>query len=433
MNTFNQFLTRLLLIGILLSAFSVSVFAQKGKQTPVDESIITEDMVSAEVFKAFKKRFASATETEWRLNKSDSSYNVKMISRGTPVEAIFQSNGEWVGTIEQWDESKLSGAFRKTIDMFYLEYKVCSISKHVIKDQEDVVIVQLYEKQNIKKKLVTTVYLDKSGKFITAEEPDENATAESSAASKKELKEEEKMNKEFDKDRRLDIYPTKLTESELPQTIQRWVRINYPEYLYKSIDFEEFDGFEQHGHVYQIVIQRSGINQPYATVWFTRNGDFLKLEDTFKEKYEEAAAAKEVATPETPVAAVPVPKNIKEVPQNVVDSFNVKFKSAKEVSWEENEDGDWDAFYTDRYGEVIVTYTDVSAQWIQTKSTVADPTKIPSAIRNAILRDYPKSEVVKGWLIKSLGVKNYYIVEIYTKKTKSTEELEYWQTGKPKE
>ena len=88
MNTFNQFLTRILLIGMLLSAFSVSSFAQKGKQTPVDESIIAEDMVPAEVFKAFKKRFASATETEWRLNKPDSSYNVKMISRGTDRKSV---------------------------------------------------------------------------------------------------------------------------------------------------------------------------------------------------------------------------------------------------------------------------------------------------------------------------------------------------------
>ena len=431
MNTFNQFLTRILVIGILLSAFSVSSFAQKGKQTPVDESIITEDMVSAEVFKAFKKRFASATETEWRLNKSDSSYNVKMISRGTPVEAIFQSNGEWVGTIEQWDESKLSGAFRKTIDMFYQEYKIYSVSKHVIKGQEDMVIVQLYEKQNIKKKLVTTVYLDRSGKFITAEEPDENASAESGELSKKEVKEEEKMKKEFDKDRRLDIYPTKLTESELPQAIQRWVRKNYSEYLYKSIDFEEFEGLEQHGHVYQIMIQRSGINQPYATVWFTRNGDFLRLEDNFKEmaKVEEVATPDEATEPET----VQETKVVQEVPQNVVDSFNVKFPSAKNASWEKNESGDWDVSYNDRYGENIATYTDVSGQWLQTKTTIADPAKVPSTIRNIIVRDYPKSELTKGWLIKSLGMKNYYIVEIYTKKTKSTEELEYWQTGKPKE
>jgi len=429
MNTFNQFLTRIWLIGMLLSAFSVSSFAQKGKQTPVDESIIAEDMVPVEVFKAFKKRFASATETEWRLNKPDSSYNVKMISRGTPVEAMFQSTGEWFGSIEQWDESKLSGAFRKTIDMFYQEYKIHSVSKHVIKDQEDMIIVQLYEKQNIKKKLVTTVYLDKSGKFITAEEPDENTSAESSAASKKETKEEEKMKKEFDKDRRLDIYPTKLTESELPQTIQRWVRINYPEYLYKSIDFEEFDGLEQHGHVYQIVIQRSGINQPFATAWFTRNGDFLRLEDTFKEVVEEVSSQ---ATA-TETTAVQETKIVREVPQNVVDSFNVKFPTAKDISWEENENGDWDVSYSNRYGENITTYTDVSGQWLQTKTTIPDPAKIPSAIRNVIVRDYPKSELTKGWLIKSLGVKNYYIVEIYTKKTKSTETLEYWQTGKPKE
>ena len=430
MNILNQILTKVLIIGFLLTACSVSSFAQKGKNSPVDESIITDDRVPEVVMKAYKKRFATAIEPEWRFNKEEASYTVKMISRSVPTEAMFSSEGEWLGAIEQWDISKLASSFKKTIDMFYQEYKVHSISKHVMKDKEDMVIVQIIEKQNTKKKLVTTVYLDKSGKFIASEEPDENAATESSELSKKELKEEEKMKKEFDKDRQLDIYPTKITESELPQGIQRWVRQNYPEYLYKSIDFEEYEDLKKHGAVYQIVIQRSGINQPFATAWFTRDGNFLRLEDTFNEKYEEAPS---ISTSSTPIAAVPVPKSIREVPQNVVDSFNVKFKTVKDVSWEENEDGDWEALYTDRYGENVTTYTDVSAKWIQTKSTVTDPAKIPSAVRNAILRDYPKSEVVKGWLIKSFGMKNYYIVEIYTKKTKSTDTLEYWQTGKPKE
>ena len=207
------------------------------------------------------------------------------------------------------------------------------------------------------------------------------------------------------------------------------MRINYPEYLYKSIDFEEFDGLEQHGHVYQIVIQRSGINQPFATAWFTRNGDFLRLEDTFKEVVEEVS----LQATATETTAVQETKIVREVPQNVVDSFNVKFPTAKDISWEENENGDWDVSYSNRYGENITTYTDVSGEWIQTKTFIADPTKIPSAIRNAIARDYPKEIIIQGWLIKSFGQKNYYIVETYLKKTKETQHLEYWQTGKPKE
>ena len=221
MNNFNRVLIRLLIIGFLLSIFSVFSFAQKGKQSPVDESIIEESNVPAEVLKSYKKRFASASTPEWRFNKTESSYTVKMISRGVPMESIFESDGEWVGTIEQWDASKLSSTFRKTIDMFYQDYKIHSITKHVMQDKDDMVVVQLFESQNIKKKLLTTVYLDKSGKFITSEEPDESATPATASVSKKELKDEEKMNKEFDKDRQLDIYPTKILENELPQGIQR--------------------------------------------------------------------------------------------------------------------------------------------------------------------------------------------------------------------
>ena len=428
MNNFNRVLIRLLIIGFLLSIFSVFSFAQKGKQSPVDESIIEESNVPAEVLKSYKKRFASASTPEWRFNKTESSYTVKMISRGVPMESIFESDGEWVGTIEQWDASKLSSTFRKTIDMFYQDYKIHLITKHVMQDKDDMVVVQLYESKNIKKKLLTTVYLDKSGKYITAEEPDENADSEAEGISKKQQKEDEKMSREFDKDRQLDIYPTKILESELPQGIQRWVKINYPDYVYKNIDFEKYESFEKQGYVYQIVIQRSGINQPHATAWFTKDGDFLRVEDSFKEKREEAAIVPAVETPATNETIIG-----REVPQNVADSFKVKYPTAKNVSWEENEDGDWDASFADRYGSNIATYTDVSAQWIQTKNAITDPVKIPSAIRNAIVRDYPKREIIQGWLIKSFGLKNYYIVEIYYKKTKETEFLEYWQTGKPKE
>ncbi len=418
-------LTKLMIIGFLFSICSISVYAQKGKKSPVDESIVTEDRVPAEVLKSYKKQFASASDPVWSFNKFESSYTVKMTSRGIPMEAIFDSEGDWMGTIEQWDLSKLSSSFKKTIDQFYQDYKVHSMSKHVMKDKDDIVIVQIYEKQNMKSKLPTTIYLDKNGKFITVDEPNVGDDSGSSEKmSKKQLKEEEQMRKEFDKDRQLDIYPTKIEESELPEGIQRWVRKNYPEYIYKNIDYKEFKGFEKYGSIYQIVIQRSGINQPYATAWFTRNGDFLKMEDTFNDRYEDVSVSAEKET--TPIIK-------REIPENVVDSFNIKFPSAKSVKWEENEDGDWDFSFTDRYGENVATYTDVSGQWIQTKTSIPEPTKIPSAIRNAIARDYPKAEVVQGWLIKSFGQKNYYIVEIYFKKAKETELMEYWQTGKPRE
>lgn len=423
MNILKPFFARILIISFLFSIGSVSIYAQKGKQSSVDESVVSEDRVPAEVIKSYKKRYASASDAEWRFNKFESSYTVKMISRGIPMEAIFDSQGDWMGTIEQWDVSKLSSSFKKTVDQFYQDYKVHSMSKHVMKDKEDMVIVQIYEKQNVKTKLVTTIYLDKNGKLITVEEPNVEDGVDAEKLSKKQLKEEEQMRKEFDRDRQLDIYPTKIEESELPDGIQRWVRKNYPEYIYKEIDYKEFKGFEKYGSVYQIVIQRSGINQPYATAWFTRDGGFLKMEDTFNERYEDV----------TVVAEEEAPKIKREIPENVVDSFKVKYPSAKNMKWEENEDGDWDFSYTDRYGENVATYTDVSGQWIQTKTFIPDPAKVPSAIRNAIARDYPKAEVVQGWLIKSLGQKNYYIVEIYFKKSKETEQLEYWQTGKPRE
>jgi hypothetical protein len=423
MNILKEFFTKLVIVSFLFSSCFTVVYAQKGKQSSTDKSIVDADKVPEAVMKSYKKRFASASDAVWRFNEVESSYTVKMISRSIEMEAIFDSSGEWMGTTEHWDIAKFSSAWKKTIDLFYQDYKVHSISKQVIKDKEDMIIVQLYEKQNIKKKLLTTVYMDKNGKFISADEPSEDAVTEAEVRSKKQLKEEEKMRKEFDRDRQLDIYPIQLEESELPNNIQKWVRTNYPEYIFKSIDYEEYEGLTKYGSVYQIVIQRSGVNQPHATAWFTRDGNFLRLEDTFNDKYEDATVAKEETT-----------KIKREIPENVVDSFELKYPSAQNVSWEENENGDWNFSFSDRYGENVASYTDVSGQWIETKTTIADPAvKLPAAIRSAVARDFPKEEIVKGWLVKSPGQKNYYIVETYLKKTKETQQLEYWQTGKPRE
>ena len=51
-------------------------------------------------------------------------------------------------------------------------------------------------------------------------------------------------------------------------------------YAFKDIEHgRRLFALEEEGNIYRIVIQRNGINQPYATVWFTRDGEFLQLID----------------------------------------------------------------------------------------------------------------------------------------------------------
>jgi hypothetical protein len=287
-------------------------------------------------------------------------------------------------------------------------------------------IISIFEKQNIKKKLKTIVYLDKSGKYLYAEEPietDEKVSITDNI-NKKQAKEEEKFEKEFEKSKQVDVRSVKLTENELPWSIQRWVSVNYPDYIYKDIAYEEYDEFEEEGEVYQIIIQRDGINQPHATVWFTRNGDFLMLEDNFKKKEEEQEQEQEQIT---------VEKVKREVKPEIITAFETKYPRAKDVSWEENEDGNWETSYTDQYGKNTATFSNQSNDWIYTKTLVAEINRIPSTIRTYIGKNYPKEQIKQAWHIKTPDTKPYYTVELYSKKTKEYQYLDFWVNGKLKE
>ena len=77
---------------------------------------------------------------------------------------------------------------------------------------------------------------DKSGKLINIEEPTEVQENKTEKIDKKTAKEEAKLKKEFEKDKQLDIYPTKISDDELPNGIQYWVNKNYPDYIFKNIE-----------------------------------------------------------------------------------------------------------------------------------------------------------------------------------------------------
>jgi hypothetical protein len=68
-----------------------------------------------------------------------------------------------------------------------------------------------------------------------------------------------------------------------------------------------------------------------------------------------------------------------------------------------------------------------------TKTLLNDINRIPSAIRTSVERNYPKAQIKQGWAVKTSKTKPYYTVELYLKKTKESQYLDFWATGKPKE
>ena len=470
---------KLLAITLLFTALSVSVFAQKGKsknqetlevavveeentsksdkkskaksKETADLSLISEENVPNEVLKAYKKRYATAVNAVWRYYKDEQRYEINCVYRNIPSEISFNKEGVWIGTTESWSTDKLSNAFVKTINQYFQNYQINSVKMLSANGKDNMFIIGIFEKDNIKKKLETKVYLDKSGNFIRSEDPEEpdESGKDTEKIDKKQEKIDKKLMKDFERDSKSADKPLQLTENELPSTVQRWVTVNYPEYIYKNIVYEEVDEFEDEGDIYQITIQRKGINQPHATVWFTRNGDFLKLEDKFKEEKEVQAETEVKAEPEPEAQKANkkekekqvtekeeptiVEVDIEDVKAEILEAFKTKYPRAKNTFWAENEDGDWVASFNDQYGQNMATFSDKTTNWMHTKTLVPDINRIPMAVRTYVEKNHPKKQLKQGWSVKTPDTKPYFTVELYTKKTKSYEYIDLWANGKIKE
>ena len=446
------------ILSILVGIVPCSSFAQKGKTAKsVDTTIVLQENLPAEVTKAFKKRFATATNVVWRA--VDGNFVVECTARNVPTEATFKKDGVWLSTTEELEPNTLPSACVKSISAYFQKYTLVSYKRTTESDKNVTLTVGIYESQNAKKKLETKVLLDKVGaiiRTISPEEPDEETAAETEDATvdKKSAKQEAKAKKELDKDSRLEAHPIKISESELPPSLLRWISLRYPDYVYKEILYTEDSDFEDEGNLYRLKIQRSGVGQSaYATVWFTRDGDFLKVDDPFRteeelQNAEKAAMEKEKANTsqseddsKTKKAKAKQEESSEpiitegEAPDEYRAAMKLKYPRIKEVTWGEDEEGNWIAFYTDQAGknEVFFEQTD-SVRWLETKTPIADLNRVPFAARSYVEKNYPKQVSIKrAWNVKSAKVKPYVIVELYDKKLKITDIVQFWQTGKLKE
>ncbi|MDR1793575.1 MAG: hypothetical protein LBR36_09105 [Bacteroidales bacterium] len=424
-------LRKLILLVLLTTVCVGFVQAQKSKKN--DTSVATktylrEDQIPENVMKMFKKKFSSATEQQWEFVKSDGIYRISCSLRDVASVIDLDTMGVWKRTLEKLPNERFMSSQAKSVNEFFPNFKLESLQRETRSDKNDQFIVTIYEQQNIKNKQITRVYLDKTGKVIRTEQT--NETTKNTKNAKKEEQEDKKIEKAFENSRSMEIYPTKLREDELPAAIQRWVAKNYPDYIYKQIDYDEYDEFEQEGSVYQIVIQRNGVNQPHATVWFTRDGKFLKVDDPYKvvEQSEEVEQKEEIKPAYRPKSVV-WEDSVKTVFDSLLKS---RYPRAKDADWMYDEEQNYVATFTDAKGENTVTYTQ-NAEWKETVIKLAKIESIPSSIRTYIENNYPKSTVNEGSIIYQPGQKPYYSVEFYNKKAKSNETMEFLSNGKPKE
>jgi hypothetical protein len=407
--------------------------AQKTKKTETAQNMSTvylnEEKIPENVLKTFKKRFAAAQNVQWEYIAKNMQYQVNCSMRDIPNKICLDTAGNWVSTTETLPLDRFMSSQSKAVGAFFPDFKLVAVQRQMRADKNDKFIVDIYENQNIKKKIITRVYLDKTGNVMQSESLGGVEEEKSSKQAQKEQKEEEKMNQAFEKSRSLEIYHSKITESELPVSIQRWISKNYPEYVYKQIDYEEVEEFEEEGSVYQITIQRKGINQPHATIWFTRDGKFLKLDDPYKPQEEETEEEESVVTPPTKKEELVWADSTRIAFDTLLKT---RYPRAKDVEWEYDDDNNYQATFIDAKGENTVTYSP-SGVWLGTVIVLAKIENTPSSVRKYIEETYPKSTLNQTRMIYEPGQKPYYVVEFFNKKTKSVETLEMLSGGKPKD
>jgi hypothetical protein len=380
------------------------------KLPPVEPDLIPEEKVPEAVKKTFKKRFMNASDVKWYYNTNDSFYRLTCVIRDAETEGFISVGGSWISTITVIEADKLPSALYKSIDVFYSNYKIDKVKKEVRADKNDHFIIDVIEEQNKKSGHVTQMYLDKNGKIIKIVDPKIEEENKEPEMSDKEKKEQEKMEKEFKKDQKMKYKATNINESELPSGVGLWIAREYPEYVVKKAEYKSFDEFSEHGNIYKILIQRPGVNQPFATGYFTRNGKLLKVEDDFK-----------VEDPKKEVK--------KEVSKAIKEAFKKDNPKVEDANWQEGENDTWIAVFDDRYFTNEATYS-AAATWVQTLVIIDPEEKIPSTIRSLISKQHPEKSIRTCHMIKKPNQNPYYTVVLYDKKSKSTTELNFTSKGK---
>jgi hypothetical protein len=253
------------------------------------------------------------------------------------------------------------------------------------------------------------MYFDKNGKIIKIVEK-EVEEEKNEEISDKEMKEEARLEKEFKKHQKMKYDASNINESELPSGIGLWIAKDYPEYLIRKAEYKEFDEYPNYGSIYKVLIERPGVNQPYATGYFTHNGTLIDVIDDFKKE--------EVKKEEK-----------RKVSKEIVAAFKEQYPGIDKVEWEEGENGTWIGVYVDKDMESKATFS-ANATWLQTTTLIETENKIPSSIRNYVSKQLPDKVIETCYLMSKPGIKPYYNVTLYEKKSKTTTELDFTTSGK---
>ncbi|MFC1730078.1 PepSY-like domain-containing protein [candidate division KSB1 bacterium] len=107
------------------------------------------------------------------------------------------------------------------------------------------------------------------------------------------------------------------------------------------------------------------------------------------------------------------------VPAVVKTAFDKEFQAAKKVTWEQEEDGYWEAVFKMEGKKMSVTY-DAEGNWLETE-TMIKTSELPENLVNVILTEYEGFEIDE---VESLETPDFSGYEVEIEKEDGKEEIE---------
>ncbi len=179
---------------------------------------IDANTVPANVKTALNKKAQRPENLHWF--RVDTFYVANFIAREQKNEVFIGPSGIWVKTYTVLPETSVSGNMAKHLQTYYKGYRFKNAIKETRADKKDVTMVEIYEKNNYKQKLVTTLFFDKTGKLLRTIDPEYEMGGQT-----KESAEDESLERYYEK---MNMSNKADNNSDIPKDVMNAFKTKYP-------------------------------------------------------------------------------------------------------------------------------------------------------------------------------------------------------------
>jgi hypothetical protein len=174
--------------------------------------------VPAPVKTALSKKVQRPEDLHWF--KIDTFYVANFIAREQKNEVFITKSGVWEKTYTVLPEVSVGGNMLKHLQTYYKGYRFKNAIKETRADKKDVTMVEIYEKNNYKQKLVTTLFFDKTGKLINTVDPNYELGGQA-----QESNEDESLEKYYEK---MNMSNKASGDDNIPKDVMNAFKAKYP-------------------------------------------------------------------------------------------------------------------------------------------------------------------------------------------------------------